>query len=168
LLHVPLIDNEKKVPIERQKSAVPYDNLLTQTPRTLLRTDIKESRSIWPSTKRLIEDPVDSHEDFIVEGVHLLPVFVKQLQATPIWERLKVIYLVKTDLDDILSGFHKNESKHDWLAGALSDQALLKKVAKMVQTESLYIKKQAQEFGFSCVDTSVGFTKTLRSILKQL
>jgi seryl-tRNA synthetase len=27
--------------------------------------------------------------------VHLLPVFVKQLQATPIWERLKVIYLVK-------------------------------------------------------------------------
>ncbi len=158
----------KKFPIELQKSAAPYHNLNTQTPNALLKTDVTEARSIWPSTRRLIEDLIESQEDFIIEGVHLLPMLIKQLQVTPMWKYIKPVYLVKMNIDDILSGFHKNESKHDWLAGALRDKDLLKKAAKMVQTESLYIKAQAQKFELPVVDTGIDFDKAIRSISRQL
>lgn len=158
----------KKFPIELHKSATPYNNLNTLPPRILLKNDITESKSIWPSTRRLIEDLVESQEDFIVEGVHLMPMFVQHLRATLIWKQIKLIYVVKTNIDDILSGFQKNTSKHDWLAGALHDQDLLKKVTRMVQVESLYITQQARKFGFPVVDTGMDFEKKLRSVAKEL
>lgn len=158
----------KKFPIELQKSLTPYHNLETLPPRTLLKNDVIESRSIWPSVRRLMEDLIESQEDFIIEGVHLLPILIQQLQTTPIWKQMKVTYVVKMDTNDIVSGFHKNMSKHDWLAGALNNQDLLKKVARMVQTESIYIHREAKKFGFPVIDTGKDFEKKLRLLTGQL
>lgn len=164
----PRTQQEEKFPyIKLQKAVRPYHDLNDNPPRILLNAEIKESRSIWPSTRKLIEDLVESDEDFVIEGVHLMPTLIHQLKATPVWKQIRLLYLVKTDMNDILTGFHKNTSKHDWLTGALSNKELLNKVARMVQTKSVYIAQQAKKFGFTVIDTGKDFEKKLESALKR-
>lgn len=151
----------KKFPFEKLQKGGPYADLESTAPHTLLRAEITESRSIWPSVRSMIEKLIESQEDFVIEGVHLLPALVAQLKTTPYWKQLRPVYLVKCDLAEIEEGFSRNASRHDWLASALTNESLRNKAARYVQTESLFLSKEAKKYGFLCVDTGKEFQKKL-------
>ncbi len=164
----PREQREQKFPyIRLQRSIAPYHDVNDYPLRILLNAEIKESRSIWPSTRKLIEELIESREDFVIEGVHLMPILLQQLKKTLVWKQMRLVYLVKTNTDDILSGFHENTSKHDWLSGALDNEELLTKVGRMVQMKSKYIVQEAQKFGFTVIDTGKDFEMKLDAALKR-
>lgn len=135
-------------------------------PQLLAEKEIIESETIWPGIKAFIKYQIDFKQDFIVEGINLLPKLVNQLKKTNYWKDIKIVYLVKTDLDKIKQGIPKNKKEFDWiLAGGIDKPGRLDKAAAMIQYESLYFKREAEKYGFNVVDTSNGFNQKLNKLV---
>lgn len=158
----------KKFPYQKlqfEKSDIPYNDLTRHSPATLLRAEITESKTIWPSTRAMIEHLIDSKQEYIIEGVHLMPALVRQLRGTKYWKHIKIVYLVKKDTEAILDGFRRNTSPHDWLAGAIKNKTLADRAANMVRTKSTYIARQAKKLQFKVVNIDNDFEKKINELI---
>ncbi|MCX6740310.1 MAG: hypothetical protein NTZ49_03725 [Candidatus Parcubacteria bacterium] len=133
------------------------------SPKTLWQNELIESESIWPGVRGLIKALVAYNQDFIIEGVHLLPKLVNQLKKTACWKDIGVVYLVKTDLAKIKEGIPKNKKdKLDWLlAGGIDLPGRLDKASAMIQYESRCIEKEARKYKFMVVNTEKDFNKKM-------
>jgi 2-phosphoglycerate kinase len=157
---------EEKFPyIKLQESSAPYHDVNEYPPEILLNSEITESISVWPSIRALIEGLIEHDRDFVIEGVHLLPSLVHTLGKESYWQKIKILYLIKTDIDHIKDGFYKNTSNHDWVSGALKNEALLGKIAHMVRVKSLYIAQEGSKFGFDVINTEEEFDLKLAHAL---
>ncbi len=130
----------------------------------LLRAEITESKSLWPGVQTFIEHLIDCKEDYIIEGVHLMPKLVNELRGTKRWRKVRLIYLIKDDLVKIKKGLQQNTAMHDWLAGALKNNDTLEKAAKMIQVKSRYISKTAQKYRFKVVNIDDDFNTKINKI----
>lgn len=150
LAHTPKSQIKKKFPYEKLR-------LERDAPEKLLKAEITEAKTIWPGVRAMIEHLINCRQDYIVEGVHLMPTLVHQLKGTRYWKQIRLVYLVKTDLSEIKDGFLRNTSKHDWLYAALKNVKTMDKAARMVQTKSIYIADQAKKYRFRIIDTATDF-----------
>ncbi|MCX6743823.1 MAG: hypothetical protein NT116_06365 [Candidatus Parcubacteria bacterium] len=135
------------------------------SPEEHWRMDMTESDSIWPGVKALIEHLINCRHDYVIEGVNLLPRLVNQLKNTRYWKNIRVVYLVKTDLNQIKEGIPKNK-EHDWiLEGGIDVAGRLDKAAAMIQFESRYMEKEAKKYHFKVVNTGSDFNKKINKNL---
>ncbi|MCX6743887.1 MAG: hypothetical protein NT116_06700, partial [Candidatus Parcubacteria bacterium] len=112
--------------------------------KTILDKEIIEAKSIWPGVIAFIRSTNNFKQDFVIEGIHLLPSLVNQLKETKYWPKIKIIYLIKTDLEKIKEGIPKNKEEFDWLlAGGIDNPSRLDGAAKMIRYESQYFKQEA-------------------------
>ncbi len=151
-----------------EKAGVPYQDVASNTPQVLLRAEITESNSLWPSVRAMIETLIDAHEEYVIEGVHLMPELIHTFKGTPHWKQIRLVYLVKTDLNKIIEGFAKNPSKHDWIRGALTNASLTEKIARVVQVESGHVAAEAEKYGFKVYNTEKNFKTQLSKAAREL
>ena len=158
------------IPKSQVLKKFPYQKVSLQKdkPETLLAAEITESNTTWPGIKALIQHQIDCNQDFIIEGVHLLPGLVYELKRTRYWKNIKLIYLVKIDLEKIKQGFLKNTSTHDWLFSSLKNEEILDKAARMVQIKSQYIATQAKQFDFKVVNMDIDFNKKIKKLAAEI
>ncbi|MEI7741468.1 MAG: hypothetical protein WCJ29_03095 [bacterium] len=133
----------------------------------LLRAEITESKTLWPNVEALIKQFIDCNEDYIVEGVHLMPRLVSKLKSTKYWKQIKIIYLVKDDLEKIQTGFALNTSAHDWLSGVVKDSDIAKRAARMVQIKSRYIAREARKCRFKVIVTDDDFNLKIKAAVDE-
>ncbi len=169
LASTPKAQRDKKFPYSKlQREAEPYGDVNQNPPSVLLRAEITEAKSLWPSIKAMIEDCIESKQSYIIEGVALMPDLVESLKKEPYWHEIRLVYLVKNNLVELLDGFARNTSSHDWLSGAKDNPELLKRVARMVQVKSEYITNLAHTIGFTVVDTGKDFKRSIEQLTKKL
>jgi len=169
LASTPKAQREKKFPYSKlQREAEPYGDVNQNPPSVLLRAEITEAKSLWPSIKAMIEDCIESKQSYIIEGVALMPDLVELLKKELYWHEIRLVYLAKNDLEEILDGFARNTSSHDWLSGAKDNPELLRRVARMVQVKSEYITNLANKVGFTVVDTGVDFEKKIERLVQKI
>ena len=161
LPYIPKSQVKKKLPDE-------FLRLEDSAPENLLKSELVESKTVWPGVHGMIEHLIACKQDYIIEGVHLMPELVQELKRKRYWKQIRVVFLVKTDLDEIKDGFGRNTSKHDWLSSALKNKPLIEKAARMVQLKSLYIAKQANKYRFSVIDTGKEFEIKIAEIASSL
>lgn len=165
LASTPKAQREKKFPYSKlQREAEPYGDVNQNPPSVLLRAEITEAKSLWPSIKAMIEDCIESKQSYIIEGVALMPDLVESLKKERYWHDIRLVYLVKNNLEELLDGFARNTSTHDWLSGAKDNPELLRRVARMVQVKSKYITNLAHTIGLTLVDTGANFEAKIREL----
>ncbi len=155
------------IPQDQIKNKLPDDNirLETSTPKELLESEILESKTLWPGVRSIIEHLIKGGQEYIIEGVQLMPELVQELVETAYWKQIRLVYLVKEDLAEIKEGFPRNKSEHDWLKEALTNTDLVERAARMVEMKSRYITEQAKKYGFMVVDTGKDFERKLTKLV---
>lgn len=139
------------------------------SPKVILKAQIVEAKTMWSPTKTLIQSLVNREQDFIIEGIHLFPRLVNQLKETRYWKKIKVVYLIKSQLDKIKTGFSQNKNEYDWLYPTIRDsKERLTKAAEMVKEKSDYIEKEAKKFRFKLYNTEDDFNKQIEKASKYL
>lgn len=159
LAYIPESEIEAKLPDQNRR-------IETNTSEELLESELVESETLWPGVCAIIKYLIDCQQEYVIEGVHLMPKLVQQLQNTSYWSQIKLVFLVKSDLQDIKEGLVKNTAKHDWLKDLLADDKLLEKAARMVQMKSVYIAEQARICGYEVIDTGVNFEQKISELSK--
>jgi len=169
LAHTPKSQIKQKFPFETVKTAKGQYHFERYSPQTLLKLEITEANSMWPGIKELIKQFINSNQDYVIEGVNLLPRLVNQFKNTKFWPNIKVVYLIKTDLKKIKEGIPKNKKEFDWiLAGGINVPGRLGKAAQMIRYESKYFVTQAKKYKFKLVNTDSNFNKKIIENLKEL
>lgn len=165
----PIILNS--LPKAQIKSKFPQSAM--KTPKNKFRFDVYshkamndaqwiEAKTMWPGTKALIRQLIGREQDYIIEGVHLLPKFTNELRNTDFWKNIRIVYLVKRDLNKIIKDFPKNKNEYDWmLPSIIGDTTRLQKAAEMVQTKSEYFYKEAKKYNFKVFNTDTNFEQKL-------
>jgi len=131
--------------------------------KDILDAQVVEAKIMWPPIKAFITSLIFRDRDYVIEGLHLLPGLVNQLKRTKYWKDIKVVYLIKTDLIKIQSGFSKNIREFDWMYPLIkNDKDRLLKASEMVSSKGQYIAKEAIKFDLKLYNTEDSFNKTLK------
>jgi len=139
------------------------------SPKALLRAQVAEARTMWPAIEALIASLIHREEDFVIEGVHLFPPLVNKLKNKKYWKQVRVVYLIKKDLDKIQAGFAKNKSGYDWMYSSIKgDHKRLTEAAELVREKAEYIEKEAKKFRFKIYNTENSFDKVLKEAQQYL
>jgi 2-phosphoglycerate kinase len=129
--------------------------------KELLKAEIQDAHSLWPGMKEFIIHKYLCNQDFIIESVPLIPELVNELKDHEVWSKIKVAYLVKTDIEKIRNGFELNDPKSDWLLRNTKKPETLDKAAVMVSEYGKYFEHEAEKYGFKVFNTENDFTETL-------
>lgn len=150
-------EKDEKFPFEKMFSAEKIDDYYKKYSHAeIFKADLIETKTIWKSTESFINYLLLCNMDYIVEGLHLLPKLLKKYQKD---KRVKILYLVKTDSDQIYTGLIKNKKSahHDWLVHNAKHDETLAIAAKSISEYGKYFVRETDKYGFLCINTESDF-----------
>jgi 2-phosphoglycerate kinase len=159
------------IPKKEKAKKLPELNVCVASPKLLLQAEIQNAKTLWPGVQRLLFALSMNRHDAVIEGVHLFPDFIHELETMKEWEfirkDIRSVFLIKKDEQKIIEGFKKSDKSSDWLLQCIKTEADMHNAAKMVQIKSIYLEKQANKYGYRVVNTENDFQKTLKQLLKE-
>lgn len=154
-----------KFPFEKMFNGDQVDDCFKKyKPEDFLNADRREARTLFNEIREFIEDKIKQKQDYIIEGVHMLPNYIKKfgLRAS----ECKIIYFGKIDKVKILKGLGINRDKDDWILGHIYRKITLKRVADMVSVYGKYFKKESSHYGFKFINTEEDFFNKINEAVK--
>ena len=119
-----------------------------------LKADLREARSTWPGIKSLIDHLLVCKSDYIIEGVHLLPSFVKEYKNN---KNVKIAFLAKIDEEKIYQGLLRNKNNSDWLTDNSKNNETILMAAESLTYYGKFFLKETEKYGFKCFNTENNF-----------
>ncbi len=166
---VPKSQRQKKFPQEAMPTPPTKFRFDVYSPAAQLKAQLVEAETMWPGVMAFIKSLSNREQQYVVEGVHLLPRLVNQLKKTSYWKDIKVVYLAKKDLAKIIKDFPKNKDEYDWMLPTIQhDKARLRKAALMTQVKSQYFDREAKKYHLKVFNTDSNFQKKLRQAQRYL
>ncbi|MEI6267053.1 MAG: hypothetical protein WCP14_04155 [bacterium] len=99
----------------------------------------------------LIEEMIKEKLDFILEGYHLYPEFVRKMMTKYGKNNFRVIFLVKDNYEVTLESLMASNLEDDWVHNKSNDKKIIKVIAKFILEFSKYYKNEANEYGLKVV-----------------
>lgn len=138
---------------ESRKKLFPYagasdnDVVFAETIDTIVAQQLTEACSMKVGLEKFMQHQLDVHDDFILEGVHLLPEHISDFykKYPRLKDQIKVLFIIDNDVENVLKGIQANTSHFDWLAGAKPNT--YKTVAEFVAQFSSHVEKEVEKYG---------------------
>ncbi|OGF36670.1 hypothetical protein A2468_02890 [Candidatus Falkowbacteria bacterium RIFOXYC2_FULL_46_15] len=148
-------DKGKNFPYIKMFNLAAVDKFfLRYSGQEMLKADIKEAKSIWPGTISLIDHLLACKMDYIIEGVHLLPNFVKEYKDN---KNVKIVFLTKIDEKKIYQGLLRNKNNGDWIRDNTKDNKVVTMAAKSLYVYGKFFLKETGKYGLKCFKTEDNF-----------
>ncbi len=138
-----------------------------KSPEEISNMQLQEAHAMMPGLNSFIQHQIIVKDNFILEGVHLLPEQIHELMNKPeLKDNLRVVFVVALDLEVVKQGLSANTSHFNWLADA--SEEVLDVVSKFVVDFSTRIKTEAQKYNLPVIERSSDFEKDMDLIVKSL
>jgi 2-phosphoglycerate kinase len=126
------------------------------------------ARTIWPALAAIIEYALAEEQHYIFEGFHIEPEFARQQVAAHGQKRLRVAFLIKTDLADITTGLRAAREINDWARRHTLHEETYGHIAAWVQLYSAAISEEAARFDLPTFSTDGTFHERIRAVVEYL
>lgn len=123
------------------------------------------ARTAWPGLQAFIEYALSEGQGYVIEGFHIEPDFARQLSDTYGGHNLRVGFLIKTDLEAIVTGLQDARVPNDWARGRTDDPATFRLIAAWIQRYSEYIRDEADRHAFPTFATDTAFEQSIATAL---
>jgi 2-phosphoglycerate kinase len=120
----------------------------------------------WAGVANFIRYAVEDEHDLILEGWQILPHLLQTLGTPEHQDKLKIIFLYKSNVENIVSGIKANTAKIDWVLRNTKEESTFLAIAKMISYFGNYIEKEAKEYNFRSVNTDVDFEQKIKESLE--
>ena len=167
---VPASAIKRKFPQEKMDTPEGMFRLDLYSPEAMLKAQLIEAKTMWLPIKAFIANLINSDQNYIIEGIHIFPRFIKGLKKNKkYWKKIKVVYLIKKDLKKIKAGFPKNKNEFDWMFPSIKHAPhRIEKAADMVRVKSELIEKEAKKYNLKVFNTEGNFNSQLKAAYKYL
>ena len=182
-LNVPIYSTDKlrfrrakETPANKIDSVFPFERMFNgdkvdecfriYKPEDFLKADKTEARYLIKEVCDFMKYNLQKDNDYIVEGVHLLPRYIKDCKLSA--NKHRVLYLGKINRRKILNGLNLNKDKQDWITGHVKKLISLVRASEMVSVYGEYFFKESKKYGFDFVNTEEDFFKKIKEAGKYL
>jgi 2-phosphoglycerate kinase len=132
------------------------------TPRKIVGVLKKQARATFAAIDMMTICEIKDGNDYIIEGYHLEPRFIRSLVKKYGKKHFKAVFLIKTDADKFAQDVHKSTTPNDWLILGTKKKENFVRVGQMVAWYSHLLEKEAKKYGFPVVSMDQEFPKQLR------
>jgi len=129
---------------------------------------LRQAETYWAGVANFIRYAVEDEHDLILEGRQILPSGLQALVTPENQDKLKIIFLYKSEVESIISGLKANIAKIDWVLRNTKEEDTFSAVAKMISYFGSYIEKEAKQYNFRCVNTEIDFQQKIEKSLEFL
>ncbi|PIR97433.1 MAG: hypothetical protein COT91_01350 [Candidatus Doudnabacteria bacterium CG10_big_fil_rev_8_21_14_0_10_41_10] len=161
-------DFSKRFPKTIIRKKTKYSNDLmynNYTSNQIVSVYIKQSQAVWKAIEMLVESELKEGRSYIIEGYHVHPQLVINLQKKYGKKNFQSIFLIKTNIDNILRNSVKYADRNDWFVKRTADKDTYKKIATMISEFGRYFNQQARKYNLKVFKMDVNF-KTMLSKAK--
>lgn len=138
-----------------------------KSPQEISEMQLQEARAMMPGLNSFIQHQICVKDNFILEGVHLLPSQIHELMNKPeLKDYIHVVFVVASDLDVVKQGLNANTSHFNWLTGA--SEEVHDVVSKFVVDFSGRIKTEAEKYNLPVIERTMSFEQDMGLIAKSL
>lgn len=145
-------------------SGTASENVLT--PEKRVELSIVSAKSLEPEIDRLISEALRKDESLVIEGVHLLPEYVRQLLAQYGAEKFHVVFVGLTNVDRVVEGIMKNTSPDNWMRDSNPD--VIRQVAEFVASFSRYMREESKQNHLFYQERTEDFESDIKLLAEQL
>lgn len=129
---------------------------------------LRQAGTYWPGVESFIEYAAGDEHDIILEGWQILPRLLRAAVTHENGDRLKVLFLYKTDVESIVSGLKAGAARDDWVVNNTRDESTFLAIAKMVSHFGAYVEGEAKGHDFRAVNTDADFARKIEESLASL
>lgn len=142
-----------------------YESL---SPKKIVSALRQESKATFGAISTMAICEIKDGNDYIIEGYHLEPRFVRSLMKKYGAANFKTIFLTKLDAEKFASDVHKSTTPNDWLLLGTKKPENFLKVGNMVSLYSLQLEKEAKKHGLHTMRMDQDFKKRLQMAVNLL
>ncbi len=143
------------------------DKLFQIPTNSLVEMQMTEGESMWSAISSFIRHQIAVKNDFILEGVYLLPDKIDKIMSEKQYQKnVKAIFIIASDEKMVLNGFRSNTSHHDWLEG--TSDITKKAVAQFVIGVSEKFRISASRIGMQFFERTHDFQSDVENIIAKL
>jgi 2-phosphoglycerate kinase len=145
-------------------SGEPSEN--DRAPGEMTRLQLVDAKSLEPELERLIARAQSAGEALVLEGVQLLPEFVRQIADKLGQDTVRSLFIGSTDAARVREGISKNTSPDDWMRD--SDTEVIKQVADFAVDISGWLKQASADQGLPYFERTDDFAGDVERVIKIL
>jgi 2-phosphoglycerate kinase len=129
---------------------------------------LRQAETYWPGIKSFITYAVDDGHDLILEGWQILPHLLQSVDSAHDRDRLRTVFLYKTDAGAIERDLKASSAPNDWAKNNTRNERTFSKIAAMVSRFSRYVADEAVTSGFPAVNIEHEFNEPLERIANDI
>jgi 2-phosphoglycerate kinase len=168
--YIPAHERENAFPLRAAGRGMNYSNDLfyaKYSSRQIVDFYLRQAETCRPGVENFIGYALDDEHDLILEGWQILPRFLPPL-LTSNREQLRILFLYKTDVEDIAVGLKANEGKNDWVIRNTEHESTFPVIAKMIGHFGSYIAAEAKKYNLPAMNTDFDFKRKIADSLQLL
>lgn len=169
--YIPEKDFSERLPLRVALKETGYSNdtfYSKYSTNEILDIYLCQAKTLWPGVKGFIEYAVHDGHNLILEGWQLLPHLIKTIVNSENAGVLKIIFLVKTDVNSIVKGLTIDPEKIDWVKKNTKCEETFYSIGQMISQFGSYIQEAAATNGFQAVNTENDFISEVKKIVESL
>jgi 2-phosphoglycerate kinase len=127
-----------------------------------------QAGTYWSGIENFIKYAVEDDHDLILEGWQILPYLLNTVVTSENRDKLKIIFLYKINLENIVLGLKANTARNDWVIKNTKEESTFMSIAKMISYFGSVIEKEAEEHNFRSINTDFRFEQIIRESLESI
>lgn len=145
-IHTPESDHFLKFPSSSHRASTNDERFSKYSTKKLIDDYIQQAKSSYSGIRMIVETYLVDEDDFIVEGYQITPELVNALQKEFGTEKVKTVFLIKTDEEKFISNIHQTSTPNDWIIRRTVKEVTYSKIARMIAQYSVLFEKEAQRY----------------------
>ncbi len=169
--YIPEHERERAFPLRAAGKGLNYSNDLyyaKYSTQQIVDFYLRQAETCRPGVENFIRYALGDEHDLILEGWQILPGFLPPLITPENQERLRILFLYKTDAEAIVTGLKAGVGKIDWVRRNTKDEKTFLAIARMISCFGSYIEVEAKKYHLQAINTDFDFERKIADSLKML
>jgi 2-phosphoglycerate kinase len=128
----------------------------------------KQAKTVYQAIDMFVLCEMKDGNSVIIEGYHIEPALVKELQKKYGTKNIRGIFLVKTDTKKFISNIEKSSTPNDWIIARTHKKETFLKIAEMISKYGAFFTQEAKRLKFMILNMDDNFDEKIMEAIVYL
>lgn len=157
----------KKFPANYQRGKNNDEKYSKHPTNKIIKVYQQQAKTVYKAIDMFAICEITDGNDFIIEGYHIEPELVSQLNKKYIG-KIKSIFLVKLDENKFIRDIKKTTTPNDWIIKRTKEKNTYDLIAKMVCEYGKWFRNEANKRHLKVLEMDDNFNKKIAEAIKKL
>lgn len=162
--YVPKEEFDQKFPSSAAKYKTNDELYAKHSQEELILAYRTQAKTLFPAISAFVESEILDGNDFIVEGLHVEPELIAELEKKYPGS-VRGLIVIKKDVEAYTANIRKSTTPHDWIVEKTKQKETYTKIAEMVSSYSRQIETEANNLGITVFNLDQEFSLRLRTAI---